>query len=150
MARRRCDESANIDADRVTLEWPEAKDNVGVTKYLIFRDKKQIKEIPRSIRAYEDTGLKLGQADWYAVCAQDAAGNKSAGLQLLTPVTTHDTSAPTWPVGGTVYAMYVDADRVTWNGRKRRTMWESRNLIFRDKKQIKEVLDQFEPMRTRD
>ena len=105
---------ANVDADRVTLEWPEAKDNVGVAVSDIPR-RKQIKEVPKSIQTYRDTGLKLGQTYRYAVCAQDSVGIQSS--ELPAAATTHDTSAPSWPSGYLhVEELGLRSVKLSWGG----------------------------------
>jgi hypothetical protein len=86
---------------QATITWSESNDNVGVTKYTIYRDGAAVDSItgnPPSPRSFVDTGLAVGSFS-YQVDASDAAGNTSAKSSAFTVDITAvpDTEAPTVP-----------------------------------------------------
>lgn len=88
----------------VTLTWPAATDNVGVTGYTVYRNGIAIGTTAAT--SYADSGLAPSTLYSYSVAAKDAAANVSA-QSAVTSVTTQaaDTIAPTapgQPVAGTV------------------------------------------------
>ncbi|HZV26513.1 MAG TPA: Ig-like domain-containing protein, partial [Acidothermaceae bacterium] len=60
-------------AKSVGLKWTAATDNVGVTKYLVYRDLTQVGTSTST--TYSDTGLSQLTSYTYTVKATDAAGN---------------------------------------------------------------------------
>ena len=97
----------------VTLAWPAATDNVGVTGYTVYRNGTAVATV--STPGYTDSGLAPSTLYSYSVTAQDAAANVSA-RSAVTSVTTKpaDTVAPTapgQPVAGTVTSTSV---ALTW------------------------------------
>lgn len=64
----------------VTLVWPEADDNEGVTAYKIYQDGKLIKTVDEDTTSTNVTGLKDDTEYTFKVKAVDAAGNLSSGL----------------------------------------------------------------------
>lgn len=64
----------------VTLVWPEADDNAGVTAYKIYQDGKLIKTVDGDTTNINVTGLDDGTEYTFKVKAADAAGNLSSGL----------------------------------------------------------------------
>jgi len=88
-----------VSADSVTLAWPAAVDNVGVSGYRIYRGVPGAPESPFALAAETPgTSLKLESLNpetGYAfyVVAYDAKGNTSAALPVIT-VTTLSTTAP--------------------------------------------------------
>ena len=74
----------------ITLTWDEAKDNVAVTEYVIYRNNEQgvAEEVGTSTtREFVDKGLESGQSYTYTIKAKDAAGNlskASAAVELKT------------------------------------------------------------------
>jgi chitodextrinase len=93
----------------VTLAWPAATDNVGVTGYTVYRNGTAI--ATTTATTYTDSGLTASTLYSYSVTAQDAAANVSA-QSAVTSVTTKpaDTVAPTapgQPAAGTVTSTSV-------------------------------------------
>jgi fibronectin type 3 domain-containing protein len=62
---------------QVTLTWTAASDNVGVTKYYLYRGNAKYKLLG-PVLTYTDTGLTSGTTYTYKVYAIDAAGNWSS------------------------------------------------------------------------
>ncbi|NAY93418.1 hypothetical protein GTQ34_16020 [Muricauda sp. JGD-17] len=74
----------------VDLSWNNATDNVGITGYKIFRG--STLEITLSdVNTYQVTGLTSDTSYSFTVMALDAAGNESAGSNIVT-VTTNSSS----------------------------------------------------------
>lgn len=97
----------------VTLTWPAATDNVGVTGYTVYRNGTAVGTTATT--TYTDSGLTASTLYSYSVTAQDAAANMSP-QSAVTSVTTKpaDTVAPTapgQPVAGTVTPTSV---ALTW------------------------------------
>ncbi|HML36422.1 MAG TPA: fibronectin type III domain-containing protein [Bacillota bacterium] len=64
----------------VTIVWPEADDNVGVTAYKIYQDGNLIKTVDEDTTNINVKGLKEDTEYTFKVKAADAAGNLSSGL----------------------------------------------------------------------
>jgi chitodextrinase len=60
----------------VSLSWPAATDNVGVTRYAVYRDGSLLGRVTGT--AYTDQGASPATSYVYAVAAEDAASNQSA------------------------------------------------------------------------
>ena len=97
--------------DRVDLDWNASSDNVGVTKYEIFRDGVFLDSTSSgSTTAFADTAVISGHSYTYKVRAVDAAGNRSgftAGVSVTTPT---DVEPPTAP--GSLDAIAQNAHRI--------------------------------------
>jgi chitin-binding protein len=108
--------SSNVTESAATLSWAAASDNIGVTKYEVYRDGKLIST--SASRTFSDSGLSASTAYAYTVIALDAANNRSVASAALT-VTTK--SAVVTPLPGTAAAwdntkIYLAGDKVTFNG----------------------------------
>ncbi|WP_405607362.1 fibronectin type III domain-containing protein [Streptomyces sp. NBC_01511] len=81
--------------------WDEAKDNVAVSGYVVYRGKAKVKDVPAEQRMIDVTGLKPSTAYSFSVRAKDAAGNlspHSAKKPVTTPaVVAEDKEAPAKP-----------------------------------------------------
>ncbi len=88
-----------VSSSQIDLAWTASTDNVGVTRYTVYRNGVQI---PTNVvtTSYQDTGLAGSTTYSYTVKAFDAAGNTSA--QSVAAVAT------TLAGSGTTY--YVDDD----------------------------------------
>ncbi len=86
--------ATNLKAGSLTLTWPLALDNVGVTGYRIFRDNVVLGTI--STLSYPQTGLTPETEYDYEIEAYDAAGNISPRT-TLTVTTPADSENPTPP-----------------------------------------------------
>ncbi|MEK6719843.1 MAG: RHS repeat-associated core domain-containing protein [Chloroflexota bacterium] len=70
--------SASAVGTRIDLAWTASTDNVGVTKYRIFRGGTYLTQVAAGTTAWSDTGLTSATAYSYTVAAVDAAANESA------------------------------------------------------------------------
>ena len=70
----------------VSLAWTASSDNVGVTRYDVFRDGSKVGSATGT--TYSDTGLTASTPYLYTVAAVDAAGNLSATSTTLSVATT--------------------------------------------------------------
>jgi chitodextrinase len=106
--------TASVITDRsVTLTWPAATDNVGVTGYKIFRNSVQVGT--SATASYTESGLTPSTGYTYAVVAYDAAGNQSTASPnkgLTTQAA--DTVAPTAPGTPVVSAITSSSLTLTW------------------------------------
>jgi chitodextrinase len=99
---------------RVDLTWTASTDNVGVTRYRVYRNGTQI--ATPTTASYSDTTVQPTTAYAYHVIAEDAAANSSSASNTANITTPADTSPPTSPTG--LVATAADPNRVdlTWNG----------------------------------
>ena len=76
---------AALDASRVRLAWTGARDNVGVTRYVVHRDGALLRKtaLPQLV----DTRLAPGTRYSYLAQACDGSGNVSTGVPVavITP-----------------------------------------------------------------
>src|SRR5678815_382331 len=102
--------SANGGVGTAVLSWTAATDNVGVTKYSVYRSTTQgfTPDVTNRIgqtntTGYTDTGVAPGTY-YYRVKAEDAVGNLGPASNEGTATVTADTTAPTVsvtaPAGG--------------------------------------------------
>ncbi|TVX93670.1 glycoside hydrolase family 19 protein [Paenibacillus agilis] len=99
----------------LTLSWTASTDNVGVSKYDIFRN--AVKVGSSTTTSYTDTGLTANTAYSYTIKALDAAGNTSAASTALSATTsnTGNGEGPLLPVGGS--RVITDQQiQQTWGG----------------------------------
>jgi fibronectin type 3 domain-containing protein len=82
----------------VALSWTAARDNVGVTGYVVHRDGESLATLGGAARSYTDTGLDGTTAHRYQVTAIDAAGLEGPASNVVTR-SLADKSAPTAPTG---------------------------------------------------
>ncbi|MEU4656392.1 cellulase family glycosylhydrolase [Streptomyces sp. NPDC023723] len=85
-----------VSATSVTLSWPAATDNVGVTGYEVVRVTGSTQTVAASATTTTVTvpSLTAGTAYTFAVYAKDAAGNRSARSATVTVTTDEDTGTP--------------------------------------------------------
>ncbi len=86
----------NVAANSVTLQWPAATDNVGVTGYIVSRDGNPLETVTTT--SYVDATVAPSTSYSYSVVAFDAADNVSPAStgNVATPAAT-DTQPPTAP-----------------------------------------------------
>ncbi len=94
------------------LTWDQARDDVGVTGYRVFRDGQPAGEAAGT--AYEDTGLRDGRAYVWAVAALDADGNLSPLSPAAGASTPPDRESPTVPGDVRAERHTRTSARVTW------------------------------------
>jgi chitodextrinase len=89
--------AAAVSSSRIDLSWRASTDNVGVTRYRVYRDGAQIATV--SGTSYSDTGLQPLATYSYTVAASDGAGNLSAQSSAASATTRSlaDTVAPSIP-----------------------------------------------------
>ena len=68
---------AFIDHDIIMLSWAAASDNVGATRYKIYRNQVQIDEVDSREPFYDDFSVAPSSNYIYSISAGDAAGNWS-------------------------------------------------------------------------
>jgi chitodextrinase len=102
------------DYKRVNLNWTASTDNVGVVKYLILRNGKQIAE--NASTSWSDTAVIGSTTYAYAVKAVDAANNTSAASAVVsvTTPTSPDAMPPTTPTNLIATAAGVTQVNLTW------------------------------------
>ena len=107
--------TVSVDQSRVTLSWAAASDNVGVTRYDVYRSTSSgfTPSVGNRIAqptglSYTDAGLAIGTY-YYKVQAEDAAGNIGPASSEISATVLPDTTPPTAPTnlapsvnGGTV------------------------------------------------
>ncbi|MGE5702045.1 MAG: PQQ-binding-like beta-propeller repeat protein [Clostridia bacterium] len=71
----------DVTKSSVTLVWPPASDNVGVTGYTIFVDGKEEKTVTGNVLEYRLNGLNEDTTYTFTVKALDKANNESDGLR---------------------------------------------------------------------
>lgn len=105
--------TAAITPSIVTLEWPEASDNVGVTQYQVYKGVVLLDTLSAKARSYNAEGLELGQSYQFKVVAGDYLNNFSVPLEtsITTPGT--DNEAPAWKNGTEVSFSDICSDNVT-------------------------------------
>ena len=79
--------ATNIKDDGLTLNWTEARDNIGVANYKIYQDDKLIKTVSKNTDSYDVKKLKSNQIYTFTIKATDSAGNISNDNPELTVTT---------------------------------------------------------------
>jgi len=109
----------SVSSSQINLSWSPSTDNVGVTRYRIYRDSSYLTNIAGT--SYEDTGLQLGDTHTYTVCAYDATGNGSdqsmpavATTWSLLWVDSEETSPEAGEDGAAINSFDGDPD-TTWS-----------------------------------
>lgn len=81
-----------IAAHGMTLTWPGAVSDAGITGYEVYQDADLIAALPGSATSYNVAGLSAGTTYTFTVKAKDGGGN--AGPDLTVTVTTINDSLP--------------------------------------------------------
>lgn len=74
----KCTKIVTRTGSSVTVGWNRAKDDVGVLKYRVYRDEKQIAEVSGNQYTYRDINRIPGEEHIYQISALDEAGNESS------------------------------------------------------------------------
>ncbi|HEX2927808.1 MAG TPA: fibronectin type III domain-containing protein [Ruminiclostridium sp.] len=106
--------ASEVTSRGLTLTWPAAQDDKGVTGYRIFNGSDLVTTVDGSATSCDVTGLTPDTAYTFKVEAGDAAGNLSTDgpskavttLKENTPPT-EDKTAPAWPKDSTLTASNV-------------------------------------------
>ena len=93
------------------LSWTAASDNIGVSKYVIYRNGNQLTTTPYT--TYKDNSLVTVTAYTYSVAAEDAAGNIGPSSNTAS-FTTPDGTAPTKPTTLTATLTAANSVTLTW------------------------------------
>lgn len=104
--------ATSVTSTSVSLSWNKATDNVGVTAYNIYRN--SLYAGRSTANTFTITGLLAATTYKFYVKAVDAAGNISAGSNIITVTTPADTTTPTDPVPGTLPAKKVVGYYAAW------------------------------------
>ncbi|HUU04147.1 MAG TPA: RHS repeat-associated core domain-containing protein [Myxococcota bacterium] len=97
-------DAVDLGPTSLTLSWPAAEDNVGVTRYRIFQGERMLAAVTGSQNRYAVCGLALDTGYSLRVEAGDAAGNWSEGLEIEAHTTASLPSDPATtapPLSGT-------------------------------------------------
>ncbi|MEC8025585.1 MAG: fibronectin type III domain-containing protein, partial [Myxococcota bacterium] len=86
--------ASNIASTNLTLLWPEANDDVGVTSYIVSVDGGVVSTVDGQTTTAAISNLIPGATVLFQVRAVDAAGNKGTSLGLT--LTMPDGGPPTW------------------------------------------------------
>ncbi|MHA6482363.1 lytic polysaccharide monooxygenase [Paenibacillus sp. strain BS8-2] len=119
--------AGNVTDKTAALSWTAASDNIGVTKYEVYRDGKLIGTTTST--AYSESGLSASTSYSYTVVALDAANNRSAASAALALTTK---AAPVAPPTNPTTAwdgtkVYVAGDIVSYNGIEYKASWWTQN-----------------------
>jgi chitodextrinase len=102
-------QSTNVTPNSLTLTWPQATDNVGISGYEVLRDLVVVAQTSGTIRTATVDSLSPGTEYTFGVRASDPAGNHSTTGPTVT-VNTADTVAPNWPDGAQLVASNITAN----------------------------------------
>lgn len=108
--------TAAITPSVVTLQWPEAADNVAVTQYRVYQGEELLAALPAEARSYNVEGLGLGQSYLFKVVAGDYLNNFSVSLEASITTPGADNEKPTWPDNAALSFSDICSDNatVTW------------------------------------
>ena len=95
--------SASPGGEQVALSWSGATDNVGVTRYEVWKDSSHVTSLDAAARSYTVLGLVAGQTHNFRVVAYDAAGNYANSNTVAAAALARTTTPPPPPPpsGGT-------------------------------------------------
>ncbi len=104
--------------NQVDLSWTASSDNVGITRYTIFRDGLRLSVVSGTTMSFTDRSTVGATSYSYTVTASDAMGNTSS-LSSPAPATTPaegpDTTQPTVPGDVTAAAVAWNEVIVSWS-----------------------------------
>ncbi|HUS26104.1 MAG TPA: DUF4082 domain-containing protein [Nevskiaceae bacterium] len=125
-------------ATQVALGWNASTDNVGVSKYLVYRGSTLLGQTTGT--TFTDTTVTPSTAYNYTIKAQDAAGNTSTAsntLSVTTPAQA-DTTAPTTPTGLQATAASPTQVNLNWTA-SNDNVGVARYLVYRGASLIAQV-----------
>jgi chitodextrinase len=109
--------TTSISSSSVSLAWNASTDNVGVSRYRIYRNGVQIASVTGT--NFQNTGLAPSTTYSYVVRAVDSAGNLSQAsnqLSITTLASTGtDTQAPTAPTNLRATSVSATSVSLAWN-----------------------------------
>jgi fibronectin type III domain protein/SdrD B-like protein len=104
-------EASGVGADRLTLTWSAAADDVGVIGYRVYRGATLLDTVPGDRHTLAVTGLAAGTSYSFSVQAGDAAGHWTTDGPTTGATTT--ANLPTWPAGSWLVADDVATTTLT-------------------------------------
>ncbi len=127
--------ASSVSSSQINLTWTASKDNVGVSRYIIYRNGAHVATSVST--SYSDTNLLASTTYAYTISAYDLVGNNSAQsasatakttapLDVTTPTVPHNLSAAAVSSSQIVLAWNASTDNVGVTGYK----------IFRESMQI--------------
>ena len=105
--------TAAITPSIVTLQWPEATDNVAVTQYKVYKGEELLATLPADARSYNAEGLEFNQSYQFKVVASDYLNNFSSPLEADITTPAADNVEPAWPDSATLSFSGIFSDNVT-------------------------------------
>lgn len=105
-----------VSPSQINLDWFDARDDVGVTGYRIYRGGVLVTTVG-TVSSFQDTGLTLSTTYSYTVQAIDHANNASAHstAAIVTTPAALDTTAPSTPTGLTAVAVSNTRVSLNWS-----------------------------------
>ncbi|MDF2626197.1 MAG: hypothetical protein K0R39_28 [Symbiobacteriaceae bacterium] len=73
---------SNVTSTSLTLSWPAATDNLGITHYYIMQDYNDVYVVDGTVHSYTVTGLTNNTSYQFIVLAEDVVGNLTIGPQV--------------------------------------------------------------------
>jgi len=100
----------------LTLNWPDASDNYGVTAYDIYQGGTLIGTVPGTAQQFTVAGLTPGTSYTFHVDARDAAGNAASSPALTQATVAADATPPAWSGGSALSAAPISASglQLSW------------------------------------
>jgi fibronectin type 3 domain-containing protein len=126
-----------ISGTQVGLTWSGATDNVGITRYTVFRDGKKVIFLGGGIASYTDFGLVSATTYVYTIRASDAAGNQSVA-SVPVSATTLDSVPPSAPTGLTAALVVGPGASLAWTA-SNDNVGVTGYVVFRNAVQIASV-----------
>ncbi|MGI6487478.1 MAG: fibronectin type III domain-containing protein [Syntrophothermaceae bacterium] len=107
---------SRITPTTITVEWPEAQDEYGVTGYRLFLDGELYKTLDGDSNTYTFTNLIVDREYTFKVEAGDAAGNWSTDGPEAVIKTAQDATPPSWSEGSELLCSRITPTSValTW------------------------------------
>jgi hypothetical protein len=115
----------------VQLQWDASTDNVGIDRYVVFRDGSVIGTSPSA--SFFDSLASVGDHE-YVVYAEDANGNRSAASNTVTGTVEPDEEPPTPPANLTA-AVALEGVQLQWEA-STDDLAVDQYVIFRDGSEI--------------
>lgn len=104
-----------VSQSEIDLSWTASTDNVGVNKYLIFRDAVQVGFVNHPSTSFADINLTPGKTYQYYVKAVDAAGNiGAASTTISVTAQAPDTQKPSAPTNLTSPSQTTNSISLSW------------------------------------
>ncbi|WP_163652113.1 lytic polysaccharide monooxygenase [Listeria sp. PSOL-1] len=110
----------------ISLMWTASTDNVGVEKYIIYRNGVPVAETKEA--SFNDTNLEADTYYVYYILAVDKSGNRSTSTSNIFIEKTANADNPLFPEWDAT-KVYKGGDVVSYKGKHYRAKWEQNGLI---------------------